>query len=156
MLAKPRRSFQLAEARVHNLFSAQVAFSTFRPVSVGKREMEWSWIMLRQLLLAAAVMIVPAGSAYANDDNDNNYQNSRGDHRQDHREHRGFHGDVNEEHEEAHDEGFYSRRDHKRYHREVRRDHNGFHYEYPNTRHREYRNDRRYRNYRNYRNYRGW
>lgn len=60
-------------------------------------------------------------------------------HTRDHKKHYRFHDDVGEAHARAHDEGFYSRREHRAYHRALRDLHGEFHNDHPNTRHDHYR-----------------
>ena len=95
--------------------------------------------MFRKILFASSLLAlaVPAGGALAQ----GYYGNGGyfGQHAQDHEEHGGFHDEVDEDHAEAHADGFYSRRDHKRYHRALRDVHGDFHEEHPNTRHDGYR-----------------
>ena len=61
------------------------------------------------------------------------------------REHRATLEDINEAHEQAHEEGFSSRREHRAYHRALRNSHDKFHEDQPNTRHDHYRSYQPYR-----------
>jgi len=85
-------------------------------------------------LLAAAVLAlaVPATAALAHDDDNYNQ------HQRDHTAHYGFHRDVNEAHQRAHEQGFYSRWEHRAYHRALRDLHGEFHEDHPGTRHDHY------------------
>lgn len=76
--------------------------------------------------LALAFMVTPA---LAQDDDDGDT------HAQAHQEHRGVHRAQAADHEQAHEDGFYSRRQHRTYHRGVANQHHEFHDEHPNTRH---------------------
>ena len=91
---------------------------------------------MKPIFLAIPVMFMaattlPALPAFAHDDEDTRAA--------DHREHRATHEDLNEAHEQAHDEGFSSRREHRAYHRALRGAHEEFHEDHPNTRHDHYR-----------------
>ena len=89
----------------------------------------------KTLLLAAAVgFFLPVGSAFAHSD-DNGYYNR---HARDDARHWQFHDRVNREHERAHEEGFYSRGEHRAYHRALRDRHGEFHEDHPGTRHDHY------------------
>ncbi len=85
-------------------------------------------------LIAATMLVIaaPATTAFAHDDD--NYNR----HASDHRAHYRFHDNVNESHRRAHEEGFYSRREHRAYHRALRDLHGDFHDDHPNTRHDHY------------------
>ena len=80
---------------------------------------------------ALLLLMAPVTPAFAHD----NYNN----HERDHKTHYRFHRDVGDAHERAHEEGFYSRREHRAYHRALRDLHHGFHDHHPNTRHDHYR-----------------
>ena len=95
---------------------------------------------MKPLLLAIPVMFMAATTLpafAAHDDQDS--------HAADHREHRATHEDLNEAHEQAHEEGFSSRRGHRVYHRALRNSHEEFHEDHPNTRHDYYRSYQPYR-----------
>ena len=98
-------------------------------------------------LVAAALLAlaVPATTAFAHDDA--NYYTR---HQRDHRAHYGFHRDVNDAHRRAHEQGFYSRWEHRAYHRALQDLHGEFHEGHPGTRHDHYTWRRHYGNY--YRN----
>lgn len=89
--------------------------------------------MLKKMLFASSVLALalPASGAMA--------QGYYGQHARDHEEHGDFHDEVDEAHAQAHEEGFYSRREHKAYHRALRGVHGEFHDEHPDTRHDGYR-----------------
>ena len=76
--------------------------------------------------LALAFMVTPA-MAHDDDEVDT--------HAQAHQEHRSIHQEQAAEHEQAHEDGFYSRRQHRAYHRGLANEHHEFHDEHPNTRH---------------------
>jgi hypothetical protein len=99
-------------------------------------------MVLRKLLITAALVLVPATAALAHDeDGEPNWS-----HGKDHAEHYDYHDEIAQEHERAHEEGFYSRGEHRAYHRALRREHRDFHEDHPNTWHDHY---RRYRYYGN-------
>ena len=75
--------------------------------------------------LALAFMVTPALAEHDEVDT----------HARDHQEHRGVHRAQTADHEQAHEDGFYSRRQHRSYHRGLANEHNEFHDEHPNTRH---------------------
>src|SRR5262245_60275906 len=94
------------------------------------RGLDWRCIMpIGRALIAAAVLAIsaPATAALAHDD--------YGRHARDHRAHWKFHHEVNDAHRRAHEEGFYSRSEHRAYHRALRGLHGDFHEDYPGTRH---------------------
>lgn len=83
---------------------------------------------MKALVLAAPLLVLAAAfPAYAHDDYDR--------HESDHTEHYRFHDDVNEVHEQAHEEGFRTRAEHRAYHRGLSDLHGGFHDRHPFTRH---------------------
>ena len=92
--------------------------------------------MLKRFLLFAAVLALsaPAGAAFAQQ-----WAPWDDQHAEDHQEHGGFHEETDEAHARAHEEGFYSRREHRAYHRALRDIHGEFHDEHPGTRHDGYR-----------------
>src|SRR3979411_559826 len=66
---------------------------------------------LRKALLMATVLVlvVPVVPALAHDDEDNGYNS-----------HDRFHDQLSDSHERAHEDGFYSRGEHRAYHRALR------------------------------------
>jgi len=92
-------------------------------------------------LVTAAVLALaaPVTTALAHDDG---YYRQ---HQRDHRAHGRFHRDVGEAHRRAHEEGFYSRAEHRAYHRALRDLHGEFHEDHPGTRHDHYTWRNRYR-----------
>jgi len=89
-------------------------------------------VLIASAILALASPVVPA---LAHDDG---YSYRSNQHRRDHATHRSFHREVNEIHQNAHEEGFNSRAEHRAYHQGLRRLHGDFHAEHPNTRHDHY------------------
>ena len=81
------------------------------------------------MLAVVLSLALPWTPAMAHDDSD--YY----DHARDHYRHRRFHDDVAEIHERAHEDGFYSRREHRAFHRALRYLHRDFHDDHPNTWH---------------------
>jgi hypothetical protein len=72
---------------------------------------------LRKTLLAAAVVLsVPVMPALAHDDENNGYNS-----------HDRFHDQLSGAHERAHEDGFYSRGEHRAYHRALRDFHDNTH-----------------------------
>ena len=82
------------------------------------------------LLATAAVTLMSVTPTFAHDYYDR--------HARDHAKHRQFHGGVGRAHERAHEEGFYSRGEHRAYHRALRGLHREFHDHHPGTRHDHY------------------
>src|SRR5258707_8449502 len=95
---------------------------------------------LRKALLMATVLLLsaPVVPALAHDDEDNGYN-----------AHDRFHDQLSGAHERAHEDGFYSRGEHRAYHRALRDVHDDAH-GYP----RYYSSRPQYYGYGN--NYRGW
>lgn len=91
--------------------------------------------MLKTLLGVIVLAGAPATAALADDRDGRPIWN----HSEAHGEHYDYHDEVGREHEDAHEEGFYNRRDHRAYHRALRREHRDFHDDHPNTRHDHYR-----------------
>jgi hypothetical protein len=84
--------------------------------------------MNKTTLLAGVLWLaLPWAPAAAGDDYD--------DHARDHHRHYRFHDRAAEVHERAHEDGFYSRREHPAFHRALRYLHRDFHDEHPNTWH---------------------
>lgn len=83
--------------------------------------------MMRTPLAVAILLLLPALPASAHDYYDR--------HARDHAGHYRFHSDVGRAHERAHEEGFYSRSEHRAYHRALRGLHWKFHDHHPGTRH---------------------
>src|SRR5262245_12773096 len=93
--------------------------------------LDWRCIMtIGKTLIAAAVLAItaPVTAALAHDDD-------YGQHARDHRAHWKFHSEVNEAHRRAHEEGLYSRAEHRAYHRALRDLHGDFQEDHPVTRH---------------------
>ena len=92
--------------------------------------------MTKTIITAAALALSAAATpAFAHDDSDSYYNQ----HARDHAEHRQFHREVNEAHQRAHENGFYSEAEHRAYHRALRDLHGDFHEDHPGTRHDHYR-----------------
>lgn len=89
-----------------------------------------------KVIIAAAVLAiaVPATAALAHDEDDAYTRHER-----DHRKHRWVHKRIGAEHRRAHEEGFWSRGEHRAYHRELKEKHGDFHHNHPGTRHDHYR-----------------
>ena len=85
------------------------------------------------IVATALTIAAPVTAAWAHDDDD------YGQHARDHRAHWTFHREVNEAHRRAHEQGFYSRAEHRAYHRSLRDLHGDFHEDHPDTRHDHYR-----------------
>jgi hypothetical protein len=95
---------------------------------------------IKALVAAAALTLsATATPVLAHDGHSSSYDSYYNRHARDHRAHYRFHGDVNRAHRRAHEEGFYSRGEHRAYHRALRDLHGGFHQDHPNTRHDHYR-----------------
>ena len=112
--------------------------------------------MLRKMVFAASLfaLAVPAGGVMAQ--GYYGYDGYNGRHAQDHQEHGAIHDEVDETHARAHDEGFYSRREHSAYHRALSGIHEDFHDEHPGTRHDGYRLPSRRGGGYGYQNYGGY
>jgi hypothetical protein len=82
------------------------------------------------LLAGAMLLAIPALPASAHDEYDR--------HARDPARHGNFHYDVGRAHQPAHEEGFYSRSEHRAYHRALRGLHREFHEDHPGTRHDHY------------------
>lgn len=80
-------------------------------------------------IIAATVLllVVPAVPALAHDDDDTGYS-----------KHEEFHDDLSAAHRRAHQEGFYSRGEHRAYHRALRDLHDGYHDNDSTTSYRSY------------------
>jgi hypothetical protein len=110
------------------------AMNEFVRLDPGK--VQWRPTMaIGKVIITAAVLAiaVPATAALAHDDDD---YYSR--HERDHWEHGKFHQKAEDAHARAHEEGFWSRREHWAYHRYLKEKHDGFHYYHPGTRHDHY------------------
>ena len=81
--------------------------------------------MKKTILLAGILALAPIAPALAEDD----------EHARDHYRHYRFHDRADEIHERAHDEGFYSRREHRKFHHALRHQHQDFHEDAPGTGH---------------------
>ena len=87
--------------------------------------------MMKALTVAAALTLsAVATPAFAY--HSVSYNNK---HARDHAEHKRTHWSIQRGHERAHEEGFYSRSEHRGYHRSQRNLHGDFHENHPNTRH---------------------
>lgn len=85
-----------------------------------------------KVFLTAAVLAlsIPATPTFAHD----YYER----HARDHARHRQFHHGTGRTHERAHEEGFYSRSEHRGYHQDLKGWHREFHEDHPGTRHDHY------------------
>lgn len=89
--------------------------------------------MKNVLFVAGALLLLaPVQSALAYDDAP---PPPRVQHQMDHQEHRGYHQELNGAHDDAHDEGFRSRREHRDWHRADQNGHQDFHDDHPVTGH---------------------
>lgn len=84
--------------------------------------------MHKTAILASVLWLaLPWTPAMADDD----YE----EHARDHYRHYRFHDQAEAIHERAHEEGFYSRGEHRAFHRALRYQHHDFHDEHPDTWH---------------------
>jgi hypothetical protein len=85
---------------------------------------------MRKVLMAAAALALtaPLAPALAHDDDDYGYRG--------YSTHSRFHDELEEAHERAHEEGFYSPEEHRAFHRALRYLHHEYHEDnpYPNYR----------------------